>query len=85
MHGIIKELNRSFYNCTDKTAEALRYGLITYNVKGETFIIFDKNRKTINDSRIGFMDLRALSLKDELDNDEINTLIDYFKRNQDSE
>ena len=27
-HGIIMELNRSFYNCTDKTAEALRYGLI---------------------------------------------------------
>ena len=81
MHGIIKELNRSFYNCTDKTAEAPRYGLIKYNVKGETFIIFDKNRTTKNDSRIGFKELKALSLKDELDNDEIKNLIDYFKRN----
>ena len=52
-HGIIRELNRSFCNCTEKTAEALRYGLIKYNVKDDTFIIFDKNRTTRNDSRTG--------------------------------
>ena len=75
----MKELNRSFYNCTDKNAEALRYGLIKFNVKDDTFIIFDKNRTTIYDSRIGFMDIEALSLKDELDNDEINKLIVYIK------
>ena len=59
--------------------EALRYGFIKLNVKNETFIIFDRNRATIFDTRIGFMDLEALNLKDELDNDEINKLIDYMK------
>ena len=69
LHGIIKDLNRSFYSCTDTTAEALRYGLIMYNVKDDDIIIFDKNRTPIYGSRIGFMDLKALSSKDELDND----------------
>ena len=74
-HGINKELKRSFYNCTDKTADALRYGMIKYNVKDDTFIIFDRNRTSIYDSRIGFMDLKALSLKDEPDSDEVDKLI----------
>ena len=78
-HGLIKELIRSFYNCTDKTAEALRYGFIKYNVKDDDFIVFDKNRTNIYDSRIGFMDLKTLSSKDELENDEIDKLIDYIK------
>ena len=39
----------------------------------------DRNRTTIDDLRIGFMDLEALSLKDELDSEEINKLIDYIK------
>ena len=46
-HGTIIELNRSFYNCMDKTAEALRYCLIKYNVKVDDFIIFDKNNNYI--------------------------------------
>ena len=55
-HGITKDLNRSFYKHTDKTAEALRYGLIKYNVKEDNLIVFDKNRTTIYDSTVGFMD-----------------------------
>ena len=53
--------------------------MIQFNVKDDTFIILDKNRITIYDSRIGFVDLEALSLKDELDNDKINNFIDYIK------
>ena len=30
----------------------------------------------IYDSRVGFLDLKALSLKDELERDEINKLLD---------
>ena len=60
-------------------APKLRYGLIKYNKKGEAFIIIDRNRTTIYDSRIGFMDLRALSLKDKLESDEIDKPIDYIK------
>ena len=33
----------------------------------------------IYDSRVGFLDLKALSLKDDLERDEINKLIDYMK------
>ena len=33
----------------------------------------------IYDSRVGFLDSKALSLKDELKRDEINKLIDYIK------
>ena len=33
----------------------------------------------IYDSRVGFLDLKAVSLKDELERDEINKLIDYIK------
>ena len=78
-HGIIKELNRSYYNYTIGMHEALRYGLIKFNVKDGTSIIFDRNRTTIYDSRIGFRNLEALSLKDEQDNGEINKLKDYMK------
>ena len=53
--------------------------MIKYNIKDDTFIFFDKNQTTIYDSRIGFMDLKVLSLKDELDNYEIDKLIDYIK------
>ena len=42
-HGIIQELNRSYYDCTDGTDETLRYGRIKYNKKQETFIIIDRN------------------------------------------
>ena len=41
-HGIIQELNRSYYNGTDGTDEALRYGMIKYIKKEETFIFIEK-------------------------------------------
>ena len=66
-HGIIQELNNSYYKCTNGTDDALRYGMIKYNKKEEIFIIIDRNRTMIYDSRIGLLDLKALSLKDELE------------------
>ena len=36
-HGIIQEINNSYYNCTDGTDDALRYSMITYNKKEETY------------------------------------------------
>ena len=54
--------------------------MIKYNVKEDTiFIIIAKNRTKIYDSRIGFLDLEALSLKDELESSEIDKLIGYIK------
>ena len=78
-HGIIRELNNSYYNCTDGTQNALRYGMIKYNKKEETFIIIDRNRTMIYDSTVGFLDLKALSLKDKLESDEKDKLIAYIK------
>ena len=43
------------------------------------FIIIDKNRTMIYDSRVGFLDLKALSLKDKLKNADKNKLIAYMK------
>ena len=43
-HGINQELNISYYNCTDGTGDALRYGMIKYKEKEETIIIIDRNR-----------------------------------------
>ena len=51
-----------------------------YNKKKETFIIIDRNRTMIYDSRIGFLDLKALSLKDELEGSEIHKFIAYMKQ-----
>ena len=42
----ISELN-SNYNCTDGMSVELRYGMIKYNRKENTFIIIDKNRTMI--------------------------------------
>ena len=78
-HGVIQELNNSYYNCTDGTDDALRYGLIKYNKKEETFIIIDRNRTMIYDSRVGFLDIKAFSLNDELESNEIHKLIAYIK------
>ena len=63
-HGLLRELNNSYYNCTNGTDDAFRYGLIKYNQKEETFIIIDRNRTMIYDSRVNFLDFKALSLKD---------------------
>ena len=76
---IISELNSNSYNCTDGMSYELRYGIIKYNKKENTFIIISSNRTMINDSRIGFLDLRALSSKDDLENEDINKLIAYMK------
>ena len=55
IHGITQELNNSYYNCTNGSDDALRYGMIKYNKKEETFIIIDRNRTMIYDSRVGFL------------------------------
>ena len=78
-YDIISELNSSYYNCIDGIAPELRYGIIKYNKKDNTFIIIDRNRTMIYDSRVGFFDLKALSLKDELDRENKNKLIAYMK------
>ena len=53
--------------------------MIKYNIKDDNFVIIDRSRTMIYDSRIGFLDLKASSLKDELESGEINTLIAYIK------
>ena len=60
-------------------SEELRYGIIKYNRKENTFIIIDKNRTMINDSRVGFLDLKALSLKDKLESEDKNKLVAYME------
>ena len=60
-------------------SDELRYGIIKYNRKENTFIIIDKNRTILYDSTVGFLDLKALSLKDELEREDINKLIAYMK------
>ena len=75
---IISELNSNYCNCTDGMSYKLRYGIIKYNKKENTFIISSSNR-TIYDSRVGFLDLRAHSLKDDLEREDINKLIAYMK------
>ena len=57
----------------------LRYGIIKYNKKENIFIIINSDRTMIYDSRVGFLDLKALSLKDELEKEAINKLIAYQK------
>ena len=76
---IINELNSNHYNRTDGMSDELRYGIIKYNKKENTFIIINSNRTMIYDSRVGFLDLKALSLKDELGREDINKLIAYMK------
>ena len=79
IYEIIIDLNGSFYNYTAGTANELRYGMIKYNRKEKIFIIFDRNRTTIYDSRVGFLDLKAHSLKDKLESDKIDKIIAYIK------
>ena len=75
----INELNSNPYNRTDGMSDELRYGKFKYNKKENTFIIINSNRTMIYDSRVGFLDLKALSLKDELEREDINKLIAYMK------
>ena len=60
-------------------SDELRYGMIKYNKKEKTFIIIDRIITMIFDSRVGFLDLEPLRLKDKLESDEINKLIAYMK------
>ena len=76
---IISELNSNHYNRTDGMSVELRYCIIKYNKKENTFFIINSNRTMIYDSRVGFLDLKALSLKDELEREDINKLIAYMK------
>ena len=76
---IISELNSNYYNYTDGMSDELRYGIIKYNKKENTFIIISSNRTMIYDSRVGFLDLKALSLKDDLEREDIYKLIAYMK------
>ena len=76
---IFSELNGNHYNCTDGMSDELRYGIIKYNKKENNFIIINSYRTMIYDSRVGFLDLKALILKDELKRKDINKLIAYMK------
>ena len=75
---IISELNSNYYNCTDGLSDELRYGIIKYNRKENTFVIIDKNRTMIYDSRLGFLDLKALSLKDKFGSEDKNKFVAYM-------
>ena len=75
----ISELNSNHNNSTDGMSDELRFGIIKYNKKENTFIIINSNRTMIYDSRVGFLDLKALSLKDELEREDINKFIAYLK------
>ena len=76
---IISELNSNLYNRTDGMSDELCYGIIKYNKKESTFIIINSNRTMIYDSRVIFLDLKALSLNDELEGEDINNLRAYRK------
>ena len=60
-------------------SDKLRYGIFKYNKKENTFIIINSNRTMIYDSRVGFLDLKAFSLKTELERENINKLKAYMK------
>ena len=76
---IISELNSIHYNRTYGMTDELRYCIIKYNKKENTFNIINSNRTMIYDSRVSFLDLKALSLKEELEREDINKLIAYMK------
>ena len=69
---IISELNSNFYKCTDGMSNELRYGIIKYDRKENTFILIDKNSTMIYDSRVGLLELKALSCKDKLESEDKN-------------
>ena len=58
---IISELNSNLYNRPEGMSDELRYGIIKYMKKENTFIIININRTMIYDSRVGFLDLNALT------------------------
>ena len=60
-------------------SDELRYGITKYNQNENTLIIINSKRTMIYDSRVGFLGLKALNLKDELEREDINKLIAYMK------
>ena len=42
-------------------SDELRYVMIKYNKKAKIFIIIDRNGTMTYDSRVGFLDLKALN------------------------
>ena len=74
-HKRISDLNSNDYNHNSVKNPELRGALIKYLMKQDTFIIIDRNRTMIYDPRVDFLDLKALSLKGELSNEEINKAI----------
>ena len=81
---IIGELNSNYYNCTDGMSDELRYGIIKYNRKETTFIIIDKNRTMIYDSRVGFLELKALRLKDKLESEDKKKTYSIYETTHDN-
>ena len=73
-HEIINGSNSNFFNSTDGMSDELRYSIIKHTKKEKSFIIINRNRIMIYDSRVCFLDLKALSLKNKLESDEINNL-----------
>ena len=55
-------------------SDEVRYGIIKYNRKENAFVIIDKIRAMICDSRVGFLVLKALSLKDKLESEDKKNL-----------
>ena len=78
-YGIIIYLKSSYYNCTDRIASKLCYGMIKYNKNEDSFIINDRNRTMIYYWKVGFLVLKALRANDKWVNVEINKFIDYMK------
>ena len=78
-HGIIKELYSNYYDYTNRTAAEFQNGLIKYNSKEDTSVIIDNNRTMIYDSFAGFLDIKALSLKEIISITDITKAIAYMK------
>ena len=80
---LISELNSNYYNYTDGMSDELRYGIIKNNKKENTIIIIISNRTMIYDSRVGFLDLKALSFKDDLEREDIKKTYSIYETTND--
>ena len=55
-YNIVEELKSSYYIITDRMASNLHYGIISCNVKEDTFITIDSRRTKLYESRVGFLE-----------------------------
>ena len=78
-YEIFNHLNSKYCNCTGGISVELRYCMINNKKKEKTFIIIGRKITMIYDSRVGFLDLKAISLKNKLDSDELDKFIAYMK------